>query len=94
MKNTTVTGKFLFPVTTLYTPSLSPLSDSTASVTLPISLSATNRLSCSTMSVSNGFPKWKLTMRCKGGSTLVTLPSNVTSYRDSENGACDRVTNF
>ena len=29
----------------------------------------------------------------KGGSTLVTLPRNVTPYRDSVNGARDRVTN-
>jgi len=28
----------------------------------------------------------------KGGSTLVTLPRNVTPYRDSVNGARDRVT--
>jgi len=27
----------------------------------------------------------------KGGSTLVTLPRNVTPYRDSVNGARDRV---
>ena len=29
---------------------------------------------------------------CKCGSTLVTLPRNVTPYRDSANGARDRVT--
>jgi len=28
----------------------------------------------------------------KGGSTLVTLPRNVTPYRDSEDGTRDRVT--
>jgi len=45
-------------VTTIYTTSLAPLSYSTASVSLPIPLSAANRLSRSTTSVSNGSPKW------------------------------------
>ena len=31
-------------------------------------------------------------MQCKAGSTLVTLPRNVTPYRDSVKGARDRVT--
>ena len=65
MKNTTVTSNLLFPVTTLYTTSLTLLSYSTASITLPIPLSAANRLSCSAISVSDGFPGWKLTLKFK-----------------------------
>jgi len=47
---------FVIMVTTLYTTSLAPLSYSTASVSLPVPLSATNRPSRSTISVSNGSP--------------------------------------
>ena len=56
---------FLFPVTTLYTTRLAPLSSSTASVSLPISLYAANRLSCSKISVSSGFPESKFAMKFK-----------------------------
>jgi len=45
-------------VTTVYTTSLALLSYSTASVSLPIPLSAANRLSRSMISVTNGSPKW------------------------------------
>ena len=44
---------FLFSVTTLYTTSLVPLSYSTASVSMPVPLSAANQLSCSKLSVSS-----------------------------------------
>ena len=46
-----------FSVTSLSTSSLAPLSYSTASVSLPVPLSAANRLSCSKLSVSNVSPK-------------------------------------
>jgi len=55
--------KPLFSVTTLHTTSPAPLYYSTASVSLPVPLSAPNRLSRSTTSVSNGPPEWKLTMK-------------------------------
>jgi hypothetical protein len=59
-KKTTVTSlhkfKPLFSVTTLYTASPAPLHYSTASVTLPVPLSAPNRLSRLTIPVSNSSP--------------------------------------
>ena len=59
-------------VTTLYITSLAPLSYSTASVSLPIPLSAANRLSCSMISVSSGSPK--LSWQWNLGLAVQSLP--------------------
>ena len=52
-------------VTTLYTTPRAPLCYSSANISFPIPLSAANRLSCSKVSVSNGFPESKLTIKFK-----------------------------
>jgi hypothetical protein len=57
--------KPLFSVTTLHTTSPAPLYYFTVSVSLPVPLSAPNRLSRSTISVSNGSPNgsWQWNLR-------------------------------
>ena len=52
-------------MTTLYNTSPAPLSYSTASVSVQITLSVANHLSRSKISISNGFPESKLTVKFK-----------------------------